>query len=555
LAGINFNINADIGLTQTVSGTGINTSAGEIESESAPALAYVNGGSYQLQNVSENWNDSATLTLGLGADLTADLLWGAVSVTLVNFGNVPLITANQQYAVSSAPVSTLTFNLTSYSINASSGPNGKISPSGSTTYYMGQSATLSGTPNNGYVPTGWYLNSSLVQNGGSTYTITNIQGNNSVSVNFAAGGGGPTIVNPSASQITSSSADFNAGVYANKSQTVIWVIYGPIGNLNSVTQPPLILNASTNKIGIGPMLLSGLPQGSPCEAEMIASNAQGVAVAPVFFTTPLAGSAPTIVNFSIVTNATYVIVTFGVNPGGQPAAVWVASGPTPALGTDTPLPPFSLPGVSYKIGIGPMDVTGLIPGTTNYIEAVASNALGVVTTSLIEFVTPGLPATATTSPVTGATATTATANGVLCPNNIPSWFCFEVSSNGGSPYFTPLVYAGNGASNINVSTELSNLLPSTQYDVQLLVSNSIATAWGSSQTFTTAALVSTPLSINNMADGSKHIVAITPPGQPNVLLMSTNLGAAWIPVYTNIGSFVFTNTYNFPYCFFQLRSP
>lgn len=202
-----------------------------------------------------------------------------------------------------------------------------------------------------------------------------------------------------------------------------------------------------------------------------------------------------------------------------------------------------------------MDVTGLIPGTTNYIEAVASNALGVVTTSLIEFVTPGLPATATTSPVTGATATTATANGVLCPNNIPSWFCFEVSSNGGSPYFTPLVYAGNGASNINVSTELSNLLPSTQYDVQLLVSNSIATAWGSSQTFTTAALVSTPLSINNMADGSKHIVAITPPGQPNVLLMSTNLGAAWIPVYTNIGSFVFTNTYNFPYCFFQLRSP
>jgi hypothetical protein len=202
-----------------------------------------------------------------------------------------------------------------------------------------------------------------------------------------------------------------------------------------------------------------------------------------------------------------------------------------------------------------MEVTGLIPATTNFIEAVASNALGVVTSQLIEFVTPGVPATATTSPVTGVTATTATANGVLDPNNYPSWFCFEVSSNGGNPFFTPLVYAGNGASNINVSVELTDLAPSVLYDVQLLASNSVSTVLGSTQTFTTSALVPTLLSISNMPDGFTLITAASPPGQPNTLLMITNLGEPGIPVYTNVGSFVFTNTYNFPYCFFQLRSP
>jgi hypothetical protein len=273
-----------------------------------------------IQDISETWGDSANFTLGLGADLSINLLWGAVSATLVDFGNVPLITANQQYTVSSAPVSDLTFNLPSYSVSASSVSNGKISPSGSTTYYMGQSPTYTATPNGGYAPAGWYLNSSLVQNGGLSYTIANIQANDTITVNFASGGSGPTITGFGIGNITSSSATANAGVIPRGYATTVYFAYGANGTLNNITpSPPVSLPAVTNKIGIGPIPLTGLAQNTQYAAEVVASNSQGTTYSITSFTTPLAGSEPTITGFGIdSTNADSVTFNAGVIPNSQP---------------------------------------------------------------------------------------------------------------------------------------------------------------------------------------------------------------------------------------------
>ena len=111
LAGINLNINAVANLDQTIQGANINTSAGAISSEGQSLNVYTSGTSYQLQNVQETWSDLATLSLGLGADMSADLLWDVLSVQLVDFGNVTLISASQTYQLQSSAISTVSFDL------------------------------------------------------------------------------------------------------------------------------------------------------------------------------------------------------------------------------------------------------------------------------------------------------------------------------------------------------------------------------------------------------------------------------------------------------------
>jgi uncharacterized repeat protein (TIGR02543 family) len=113
LAGINLNINAVANLDQTIQGANINTSAGAISSDGQSLNVYTSGTSYQLQNVQETWSDSATLSLGLGADMSAELdfLGASFSVQLVDFGNVTLISASQTYQLQSSAISTVSFDL------------------------------------------------------------------------------------------------------------------------------------------------------------------------------------------------------------------------------------------------------------------------------------------------------------------------------------------------------------------------------------------------------------------------------------------------------------
>jgi uncharacterized repeat protein (TIGR02543 family) len=113
LAGINLNINAVANLDQTIRGANINTSAGAISSEGQSLNVYTSGTSYQLQNVQETWSDSATLSLGLGADMSADLdfLGASLSVQLVDFGDVTLISASQTYQLQSSAIPTVSFDL------------------------------------------------------------------------------------------------------------------------------------------------------------------------------------------------------------------------------------------------------------------------------------------------------------------------------------------------------------------------------------------------------------------------------------------------------------
>ncbi|MGD0571718.1 MAG: protease pro-enzyme activation domain-containing protein [Sedimentisphaerales bacterium] len=73
-----------------------------------------------------------------------------------------------------------------FTITATADPNGSISPSGVVVRSIGDSALFTATGNFGYGANEWYLDSSLVQTGGNTYTLTNITANHTVYVTFAA---------------------------------------------------------------------------------------------------------------------------------------------------------------------------------------------------------------------------------------------------------------------------------------------------------------------------------------------------------------------------------
>lgn len=71
-----------------------------------------------------------------------------------------------------------------YEVTGSAGSNGSISPSGSTSVTEGGNISFSATPNTGYQVDEWSVDSEVVQMGGTSYTLTNVQGPHSVDVTF-----------------------------------------------------------------------------------------------------------------------------------------------------------------------------------------------------------------------------------------------------------------------------------------------------------------------------------------------------------------------------------
>ena len=75
--------------------------------------------------------------------------------------------------------------LPQYTINASAGSGGTISPSGNLTRNAGDSQQFTASPNANYVVNQWTVDASVMQTGGTSYTLTNIQTGHSVQVTFA----------------------------------------------------------------------------------------------------------------------------------------------------------------------------------------------------------------------------------------------------------------------------------------------------------------------------------------------------------------------------------
>jgi hypothetical protein len=123
--------------------------------------------------------------------------------------------------------------LVPYSITASAGAGGSIAPSGNFITALGDSQTFTANPfQNNQVNT-WWLDGSVVQTGGLSYTLANIQANHTVMVTFAACSYGisPSTANHGAGA-ESGSFDVTAAVGCTWSATPSsgWIHTGSSGN-------------------------------------------------------------------------------------------------------------------------------------------------------------------------------------------------------------------------------------------------------------------------------------------------------------------------------------
>ncbi|HCR5325521.1 TPA: DUF1566 domain-containing protein [Legionella pneumophila] len=124
---------------------------------------------------------SCTLTLNVnGATLQGDVVGGPV---LCQQGN-----DLQCYQPSSTNILRIRLieqpPVQQFTVTPSAGANGSISPTTAQVVNAGSSLTFTATPNTGFGVNQWLLDGNVVQNGGTTFQLSNIQANHTVGVTF-----------------------------------------------------------------------------------------------------------------------------------------------------------------------------------------------------------------------------------------------------------------------------------------------------------------------------------------------------------------------------------
>lgn len=133
------------------------------------------------------------------------------------------------------------------------------------------------------------------------------------------------------------------------------------------------------------------------------------------------------------------------------------------------------------------NINGLSPGSTYHVRGYATNSIGTAYGADLIFTTLGQVPSSLVQSATGISATSATLNGTVNPNDLSTIVTFEygtTSSYGSSVAATPSPVTGNTMA--NVSVEVTGLLPATTYHYRVKTVNSLGTTYSEDKTFTTA---------------------------------------------------------------------
>lgn len=138
-----------------------------------------------------------------------------------------------------------------------------------------------------------------------------------------------------------------------------------------------------------------------------------------------------------------------------------------------------------NVSIGGGAITGLTCATLYHFRATATNSNGTTPGSDATFTTLACPPIVTPLDPSNVTATSATLNSKVNPNNAATTARFEYGTTTGYGSQSPSQAVGGGSSDVTVSADVTGLSCNTLYHFRLTATN-FSTGNGSDRTFTTA---------------------------------------------------------------------
>ena len=298
----------------------------------------------------------------------------------------------------------------------------------------------------------------------------------------------PTLSTNTVSSITQTTASCGGNIDSDNgaSVTARGVCWG-------TGQNPTTSNSKTsNGTGIGSFTssITGLTANTTYYVRAYATNSAGISYGAQDFFTTLAPSVPT-----LITSAVISISQTSASCGGNISSDNGASITVRGVCWGTVQNPTILNSkTSNGSGTGSFttSISGLTANTTYYVRAYATNSAGTAYGSLQTFKTLAVPPTipiVSTSTISSITQTTASCGGSISSDGGASvtkkGVCWGVSQNP----TTSNNLTSDGAGTGDFSSSISGLTANTTYYVRAYATNSVGIAYGTQQSFTTAATI------------------------------------------------------------------
>lgn len=289
----------------------------------------------------------------------------------------------------------------------------------------------------------------------------------------------PTITTNTVTNITSTSATSggNIGSDGGAAVTARGVCW------NTATGPTTANSKTSDGSGIGAFVsnLPGLTPGTTYFARAYATNSAGTSYGTEYSFTTLNVPTLTTTAVSAILNTTATSGGNVTSDGGAAVTVrgvcWgTTTGPTTAN---------SVTSDGTGTGTYASALTGLTMGTTYYVRAYATNAIGTAYGNEISFTTLGAP-TITTTAISAIGTTTASSGGSI-PNNGGSavtvkGICWSTTTG---PTTALATKTSNGTGNTTFTSSITGLTTGVTYYVRAYATNIYGTAYGNELIFTT----------------------------------------------------------------------
>jgi len=282
---------------------------------------------------------------------------------------------------------------------------------------------------------------------------------------------------------------------------------------------PTITNSKTSDgtgMGIFASSITGLQANTKYYVRSYATNILGTTYGnEISFTTPATAV------LTLTTTAASSVGTTTATAGGNITSDGGASVTARGVCWSTSTGPTTSSSITANgLGTGTFtsSLTGLIPGTTYYLRAYATNANGTVYGNEVTFTTTALLVpTLTTTAASAIAITTATAGGSISSDGGSAVTARGVCWNTASGPTTANSKTSDGTGTGAFTSSLTGLVTATKYYVRAYATNAIGTAYGNEVSFTTtSAVTNTPgtLTISTLTSSAggqyspRNVVAI-----------------------------------------------